>query len=166
MEDEGVKKKKFQKGLTQSVVPGQLMGNQKKFSNAKNLVQSVQQGLLHENTLKKEGVLHGLADDANLPDDITELGNKEEFNLLNYCELCEVTFNKLKGVNRHHCRKCFKSVCQPCSANKRKLAKNDETLHRVCDYCDTVLSNYKLEQNQVAILKAQQDQMQMYMEQL
>lgn len=36
----------------------------------------------------------------------------------------------------------------------------------MCDFCDTQLSNYKLEQHQQTILKAQQEQMQMYIAQL
>jgi len=106
-----------------------------------------------------------LADDANLPTELEDM-NRESFNMMNFCELCDRNFAKLKGINRHHCRKCNRSVCQQCSASKRRLAKNDETLYRVCDFCDTQLSNAKLEQNQLAILKAQEEQMEMYMTQL
>jgi hypothetical protein len=57
-------------------------------------------------------------------------------------------------------------VCNNCSNNKRKLTKKDDKLYRVCDVCDTMLSNFKLEQNQDTILKAQREQMEMYMTQL
>lgn len=142
-----------------SVTPGQFIGNSKK-KQSKNLTMSVGQGVLGEGSFTKKdknlnsGIFSQLDDYANLPDEIDDLGS-DSFNNLNYCELCEKTFNKLKGVSRHHCRKCNQSVCQSCSNNKRKLAKNDDTLYRVCDYCDCQLSNFKLEQNQVAILKAQ-----------
>ena len=64
------------------------------------------------NTLKSKqgGVLETLADDANLPDEIQDV-DRADFNLKTYCELCDRTFAKLKGINRHHCRKCNKSVC-------------------------------------------------------
>jgi hypothetical protein len=88
--------------------------------------------------------LEGLAEDANLPSE-EEVENSKNFNQLNYCELCDRTFNKLKGIPRHHCRKCNRSVCTQCSNNKRKLTKKDDSLYRVCDACDTMLSNYKLE---------------------
>lgn len=114
-----------------------------------NLAQSVGYSLEAGNlqalgSLKtKGGILGDLADDANLPEEFTS--EEKKFNLMNYCELCDQQFSKLKGISRHHCRKCNKSVCQQCSNNKRKLAKQDETLYRVCDQCDTILSNYKLE---------------------
>lgn len=85
---------------------------------------------------KQGGIFNSLADDANLPEMLKD-GDKEAWNLKTYCELCDRTFSKLKGISRHHCRKCNKSVCQQCSNNRRKLAKSDETLFRVCDYCDT-----------------------------
>ena len=110
-------------------------------------------------------ILSNLADDHNLPEELDEL-NKGQFNNRNFCELCDRNFAKYKGINRHHCRKCFRSVCQKCSNSKRRLAKNDDTLQRVCDFCDTQLLNAKLEQNQIAILKAQEEQMEMYMTQL
>lgn len=46
---------------------------------------------------------------------------------------------------RHHCRRCGKSVCQKCSMTKRYLSKSDKkTLYRICDFCDTKLSNFKV----------------------
>ena len=81
------------------------------------------------------GVLGGLDEMHYLPDELDD--TRESFNNLNFCELCDRNFNKLKGISRHHCRKCNKSVCQQCSASKRRLAKNDTELYRVCDFCDT-----------------------------
>jgi hypothetical protein len=131
---------------------------------AKNLAQSVgiglltQEGILQKESLKRDGgVLGNLADDANLPDVLPDQG-RESFNLCNFCELCERNFNKI-SLPRHHCRKCNKSVCNQCSNNKRKLSKQNDQLLRVCDFCDTQLSNFKLEQNQLIIIKAQEEQM-------
>ena len=57
--------------------------------------------------------------------------------------MCMIDF-KLTN-RRHHCRLCGKSVCDKCSLNKRYLSKSDKkTYHRVCDFCDTKLSNYKV----------------------
>ena len=172
----GTEKKK-KTNLAMSVVPGQFLGGKNNKMTGKNLAQSVGFGLLQDinqissrqtlNPKTGQGILAQFADDVNLPDDIEDESEaREAFHEGKACELCEKTFNKIKGIGRHHCRKCYKSVCQQCSSQKRKLAKNIDTLFRVCDYCDTQLSNYKLEQNQVTILKAQQEQMQMYMEQL
>ena len=83
----------------------------------------------------KEGILQTFADHANLPDRIDDI-DKKNFNEKPTCELCDRKFNKF-NFHRHHCRKCYKSVCDRCSANTRKLAKLDDTLYRVCDYCDT-----------------------------
>ena len=85
---------------------------------------------------KTGGILANIADDANLPDDLDDTRG-ESFNMRNFCELCDRNFNKLKGISRHHCRRCNRSVCQQCSSSKRRLAKNDDTLYRVCDFCDT-----------------------------
>ena len=83
--------------------------------------------------MDRNSVLAKLGEESVLPDEVEE----SDFNLKNECELCSVKFKKLKGINRHHCRKCNKSVCGPCSNNERKLAKNEDVLYRVCDYCDT-----------------------------
>ena len=57
--------------------------------------------------------------------------------------MCMIDFNITN--RRHHCRYCGKSVCQKCSTSKRYLSKSDKkTLHRICDYCDTKLSNFKV----------------------
>ena len=54
---------------------------------------------------KMKGILAPVADDAALPDELDYMG-KEQFNNMNFCELCDRNFAKLKGINRHHCRKC------------------------------------------------------------
>ena len=96
--------------------------------------------------LAKGGIFEQLDDDANLPEELeAEDDVKEQFHEENACEFCQVVFNKLKGKNRHHCRRCKKSVCDACSTNRRRLAKSSDKTFRVCDFCDTQLSNYKLE---------------------
>lgn len=137
--------------MAMSVIPGQFIGNKKKLEKSKNLAQSVGFGLGEDGSLKALGSLRStggflgqLANDANLPEEL-DTGDRESFNLKTFCELCDRTFGKFKGINRHHCRKCNRSVCQQCGGCFRKLSKNDETLYRVCDFCDTQLSNFKLE---------------------
>ena len=152
--DSSIKSNK--KRMSASVVPGMLISNPKKMGKS-NLAQSVGMGLLSgdfgSSLQRGSKILDTLADNANLPDEFDDFG-KEALNLQKMCELCEVVFNKIKGINRHHCRKCHRSVCTQCSNNKRKLSKKDDTLFKVCDFCDTQLSNFKLEQNQLTILKA------------
>ena len=93
------------------------MGNAKKISRPKNLAQSVGMGVGGDTPLlalgaigQTSGILGTLADDANLPETIEEL-DKDMFNNKDDCEFCERNFSKIKGNPRHHCRKCFKSVC-------------------------------------------------------
>jgi len=138
-------KPKKKSGLANSVVPGQFIGNEKKkntsgrsFGNDVSLGGSL--------TTNPTAILGALADDANLPNELEDVN--DGWHNFNYCELCDRTFSKFKGISRHHCRKCLKSVCQQCSSNTRKLSKQDDTKYRVCDFCDTQLSNYKLETNQ------------------
>ena len=102
-----------------------------------------------------------------LPDELEDEDDvKDQFHEEEACELCQSKFKKFGGNPRHHCRRCYKSVCNQCSGNKRRLAKNSDKVFRVCDFCDTQLSNYKLEMHQRTILKAQEEQMQMYIAQL
>ena len=101
-----------------------------------------------------------------MPDKVGDV-NREKFNNASYCELCEIQFKRpvaslSAGIKRHHCRNCYRSVCQKCSTNLRRLSKADATPQRVCDYCDTRMSNFKLEQNQKSIIEAQQDKLEMY----
>lgn len=115
----------------------------------------------------RPGVFSNLVDDAHLPmkpEDENEI--EEQFNEEKFCELCNAVFNKLRGNPRHHCRNCFKSVCDKCSNNKRRIYRNSEKEYRVCDFCDTKLSNFKLEESQESLLKAQADQMKIYISQL
>ena len=89
-------------------------------TSGKSLAQSVGFGILQEGGLggmarslnTQGGILNQLADHANLPDELDGGDQKEKWNLKNFCELCDRTFGKLKGVSRHHCRKCNRSVCQ------------------------------------------------------
>ena len=136
-------------------------------NRAKTLAQSVgfgiEDGSLRQfGSVTNNGILGQLADDAHLPETVD--ADRDQFNENKFCELCDTTFNLI--TKRHHCRKCNKSVCHACSGTKRQISKQDTTLHRVCDYCDTQLSNFKLEQNQNMILKAQEEQMEIYIQQL
>jgi len=148
-------KPKKKSGLASSVVAGQFIGNVKKMntSGRSNFAASVNLGMLGNDvslggslTTNPTAILGGLADDANLPNELEDVN--DGWHNYTYCELCDRTFSKFKGISRHHCRKCLKSVCQQCSSNTRKLSKQDDTKYRVCDFCDTQLSNYKLETNQ------------------
>lgn len=104
--------------------------------------------------LNKNNVFGDLGEEANLPDDILPDDQiKELYHEENQCELCDVTFKKVFNP-RHHCRRCYKSVCNNCSGSKRRLCKKSEKEYRVCDACDTQLSNHKIEQHQRLILKA------------
>ena len=123
--------KKRPVNMAMSVIPGQFIGNTKKMKRSKNLAQSVGFGLGEDGSLKALGSLRSgggllgqLAHDANLPEEMD--ADREQFNCKTFCELCDRTFNKFKSITRHHCRKCFRSVCTSCSGNKRKLSKNDD----------------------------------------
>ena len=45
-----------------------------------------------------------------------------------------------------NCNRCGKAVCEQCSTSKRRLSKLEKKKYRVCDYCDTVLVNFSLDQ--------------------
>lgn len=66
-------------------------------------------------SVERSSILESLKEDSILPEEIED----GEFNNNKECEFCEIKFNRLKGVNRHHCRNCNKSVCGPCSSNQR-----------------------------------------------
>lgn len=55
--------------------------------------------------------------------------------------LCAQKFAFL-SASQHNCKKCGKSICDACSKSKRRLSKLEKTKFRVCDECDTLLSNY------------------------
>lgn len=57
------------------------------------------------------------------------------------CMLCSQKFAFL-SASQHNCKKCGKSICDACSKSKRRLSKLDKAKLRVCDECDTLLSNY------------------------
>ena len=70
------------------------------------------------------------------------------------CSLCNQAFSgKMTSLlgggssQRHNCRRCGISVCSLCSASpKRRLSKIDKTKYRVCDECDTLMSNVNFDQ--------------------
>lgn len=85
---------------------------------------------------KNNNVFGDLGEDANLPDDILADDEiKELFHEEKNCELCDKKFNLV--TPRHHCRKCYQSVCNTCSSSRRRLCKKSEKEYRVCDFCDT-----------------------------
>jgi hypothetical protein len=71
------------------------------------------------------------------------------------CQLCNTPFSgKMsamilvsKDKMRHNCKRCGISVCTLCSASsKRRLSKIDKKKYRVCDECDTLMSNVNFDQ--------------------
>lgn len=56
--------------------------------------------------------------------------------------LCQSKFGFLGA---HNCKRCGIAVCDGCSRSKRRLSKLDKDKLRVCDDCDTLLSNYNFE---------------------
>ncbi|KAL4446170.1 hypothetical protein ABPG74_021709 [Tetrahymena malaccensis] len=54
--------------------------------------------------------------------------SKSEYENLENCLICNISFEKFGGVSQHHCRVCGASVCGPCS--RRQINSN-----RVCDLC-------------------------------
>lgn len=81
------------------------------------------------------------------------------------CMLCEAPFTrKIKVMNRNsqkNCKRCGKAICEVCSENRRQLSKNDSTLYRVCDKCDTLMDNFRLKQNHEDVLRAQKTKIEM-----
>lgn len=65
------------------------------------------------------------------------------------CGLCQAPFSgKMSGLlsskdrQKHHCKRCGAAVCGLCSGSaKRRLSKIDKKKYRVCDECDTLMSN-------------------------
>jgi len=49
------------------------------------------------------------------------------------CKLCGTAFSLL--VRRHHCRKCYSSVCSRCSPNSSVLPEFGDSAERVCERC-------------------------------
>jgi hypothetical protein len=161
--------------LRQSVMPqgGQIIMNQN--TAGRKALKSMAKTTIGKSPLShsvipgaaKPSIFGNLVDDAHLPmkpENEDEI--EEEFHEEKACEFCQVTFGKLRGISRHHCRRCFKSVCDKCSNNKRRIYRNSEKEYRVCDFCDTQISNFRLEESQESLLKAQADQMKIYISQL
>lgn len=79
--------------------------------------------------------------------------------------LCEAPFTrKIKVMNRNsqkNCKRCGSAICEVCSETRRQLSKNDSTLYRVCDKCDTLMDNFRLKQNHEDVLRAQKTKIEM-----
>lgn len=59
---------------------------------------------------------------------------------------------------RHHCRRCGLSVCTLCCQSpKRRLSKIDKKKYRVCDECDTIMSNVNFDQMYQNCLRKQDE---------
>ena len=71
------------------------------------------------------------------------------------CQLCDLEFGVV--TRRHRCRKCGRSVCQACSTKSRRLCAQEKQKFKVCDLCDTVLSNKGIEQMYKNILHAKNE---------
>jgi hypothetical protein len=68
-----------------------------------------------------------------------------------HCKLCQTAFSSKMGFNKDrqkkHCKRCGAAVCGLCSASpKRRLSKIDKQKYRVCDECDTLMSNVNFDQ--------------------
>eukprot|EP00347_Sterkiella_histriomuscorum_P005670 403355710 len=102
-------------------------------------------------------------EEDNLPDifDTKKIKKQKTEN----CGLCEKNLGRsaLAGAitgtgsfhKRHHCRKCGTTVCSLCSQQKRRLSKVDKKKYRVCDVCDTLMSNCNFESMYDNCLKQQ-----------
>ena len=72
------------------------------------------------------------------------------------CLLCESMFTGRVGKNPiRHCKRCAKAICAVCSENRRQLSKKDTNAHRVCDWCDTEMDNYALQNVHINVLNVQ-----------
>ena len=109
-----------------------------------------------------------LLDQPSLPStfDVRDVRELESDN----CMLCEAAFTrKIKLTNRNpqkSCKKCGRAICETCSDQRRQLAKDDATLYRVCDKCDTEMDNYRLKRNHEDVLAAQKKKIEMLNNQL
>ena len=61
-----------------------------------------------------------------------------QFHKKGVCEFCPAQFKLF--TNRHHCRKCAKSICSDCTI-KRRLSKTDGDLYPCCIECDFAITN-------------------------
>ena len=59
--------------------------------------------------------------------------------------LCERFFTSSKiGDKDFNCKRCGRTVCKDCSSEKKLISQDAKHEERVCDLCDTVMSNYQL----------------------
>jgi len=90
-----------------------------------------------------------LDDEAHLEETLPDLFDVGQVQMLtsNHCMLCSKLYNvsMLFGTDKQNCSRCGKSVCDNCSQAKVRLSKLEKKKHRVCDFCDSVLSNFKLD---------------------
>lgn len=108
----------------------------------------------------------------NEEDNLPELFDPKSvvFQNLDQCQLCNTNFSgkmqsllvlgggHSKDKNRHHCRRCGISVCTLCSQSpKRRLSKIDKKKYRVCDECDTLMSNVNFDQMYQNCLQQQEE---------
>jgi hypothetical protein len=50
------------------------------------------------------------------------------------------------SMAQQHCSRCGKTVCDSCSQARTRLSKLEKKKYRVCDACEMILLNYKLDQ--------------------
>lgn len=90
-----------------------------------------------------------LDDERKEEDALPELFDVNQVDMLTgtHCMLCSHKFGSvfMIGSEAENCSRCGKAVCDPCSSQKRRLSKLEKKKYRVCDLCDTVLSNYNLD---------------------
>ena len=59
--------------------------------------------------------------------------------------LCLRAFsNHLAFDKDFNCKRCARTVCKDCSSLKRLISSDAKKEERVCDLCETVMSNYSL----------------------
>ena len=76
--------------------------------------------------------------------DLEKIKSKRKKDIHN-CDICKIKFTvKLGKYPMRHCKRCARAVCEPCSGNKRLVARTLAEPQRVCDYCDTEMDNYHL----------------------
>lgn len=81
------------------------------------------------------------------------------------CHLCNTSFSgKMSSIlvskdkKKHNCKRCGVSVCTLCSSSpKRRLSKIDKKKYRVCDECDTLMSNVNFDQMYQTCLQQQEE---------
>ena len=61
------------------------------------------------------------------------------------CSICSRKFSKIKGLSRHHCRFCGKSVCDTHSSKRRTHTELNRPV-RICDLCEKNYVGHDLKQ--------------------